>query len=29
VVELPLRDAEERTEVTIPKLWLWGAVSMN
>ncbi len=28
-VDLPLRDAEGRTEVTIPKLWLWGAVSME
>jgi hypothetical protein len=28
-VDLPLRDAEGRTEVTIPKLLLWGAVSME
>ena len=28
-VDLPLRDAEGRTEVTIPKLLLWGAVSMK
>jgi hypothetical protein len=26
---LPLRDAEGRTEVTIPRLLLWGAVSME
>ena len=29
VVQLPLRDDEGRTEVTIPKLELWGAVSME
>jgi len=28
-VDLPLRHAEGRTEVTIPKLVLWGAVSME
>ena len=28
-VDLPVRDAEGRTEVTIPKLLLWGAVSME
>jgi hypothetical protein len=28
-VDLPLREAEGRTEVTIPKLSLWGAVSME
>ncbi len=28
-VDLPLRDVEGRTEVTIPKLLLWGAVSME
>jgi hypothetical protein len=28
-VDLPLRDAEGRTEVTVPKLLLWGAVSMQ
>ena len=28
-VNLPLREAEGRTEVTIPKLLLWGAVSME
>ena len=28
-VDLPLRDAEGRTEVTVPKLLLWGAVSME
>jgi len=28
-VDLPLREAEGRTEVTIPKLLLWGAVSME
>ena len=28
-VDLPLRDADGRTEVTIPKLLLWGAVSMQ
>ena len=28
-VDLPLRDAEGRTEVTIPKLLLWGAVSIQ
>jgi hypothetical protein len=28
-VDLPLRDTEGGTEVRIPKLWLWGAVSMN
>ena len=28
-VDLPLREAEGRTEVTIPKLLLWGAVSMQ
>jgi hypothetical protein len=28
-VDLPPRDAEGRTEVTIPKLLLWGAVSMQ
>lgn len=28
-VDLPLRVAEEKTEVTIPKLLLWGAVSMQ
>jgi hypothetical protein len=28
-VELPLREAQGRTEVTIPKLLLWGAVSME
>jgi hypothetical protein len=28
-VDLPLRDAEGRTEVTIPKLLLWGTVSMK
>lgn len=28
-VDLPLRDAEGTTEVTIPKLELWGAVSMQ
>ena len=28
-VDLPLRNAEGRTEVTIPKLLLWGAVSME
>ena len=28
-VDLPLRDAEGRTEVTVPKLWLWAAVSMQ
>jgi hypothetical protein len=27
--DLPLRDVEGRTEVTIPKLSLWGAVSMQ
>lgn len=29
VVDLPLRNQEGRTEVTIPKLLLWGAVSMQ
>jgi hypothetical protein len=28
-VDLPLRDAEGRTEVTIPKLLLWSSVSME
>jgi hypothetical protein len=28
-VDLPLREAEGRTEVTVPKLLLWGAVSME
>lgn len=28
-VDLPLRNEEGRTEVTIPKLLLWGAVSMQ
>jgi hypothetical protein len=28
-VDLPLRDAEGRTEVTIPKLLLWATVSMK
>jgi hypothetical protein len=28
-VDLPLREAEGKTEVTIPKLWIWGAVSMK
>lgn len=28
-VDLPLRDADGGTEVTIPKLLLWGAVSMQ
>jgi len=28
-VDLPLREAEGRTEVTIPKLLLWGAVWME
>jgi hypothetical protein len=28
-IDLPLREAEGRTEVTIPKLLLWGAVSME
>jgi len=28
-VDLPLRNAEGRTEVTIPKLLVWGAVSMQ
>jgi hypothetical protein len=28
-VDLPLRDAEGRTEMTIPKLLLWGTVSME
>jgi len=28
-VDLPLRDTDGRTEVTIPKLLLWGAVSMQ
>ena len=28
-VDLPLRDAEGRTEVTIPMLFLWGAVSLE
>lgn len=28
-VDLPLREAEGRTEVTIPKLLLWSAVSMQ
>jgi len=28
-VDLPLRDAEGKTEVTIPKLLLWAAVSME
>jgi hypothetical protein len=28
-VDLPLRDAEGRTEVTIPKLLVWGTVSMK
>ena len=28
-LDLPLRDDEGRTEVTIPKLLLWGAVSMQ
>ena len=28
-VDLPLREAEGKTEVTIPKLLLWGAVSMH
>jgi hypothetical protein len=28
-VDLPVRDAEGKTEVTIPKLELWGAVSMK
>ena len=28
-VDLPLRDAGGKTEVTIPKLLLWGAVSMQ
>jgi hypothetical protein len=28
-VDLPLREAEGRTEVTIPKLLLWGAVSLE
>ncbi|HZS98067.1 MAG TPA: hypothetical protein VFA40_14890, partial [Terriglobales bacterium] len=29
VVDLPLRQTEGRTEVTIPKLLLWGVVSME
>jgi len=29
VVDLPLRNEEGRTEVTIPKLLLWGALSMQ
>ena len=28
-VDLPVRDAEGRTEVTIPKLLLWATVSMK
>jgi hypothetical protein len=28
-MELPLRNEEGRTEVTIPKLLLWGAVSLQ
>jgi hypothetical protein len=28
-VNLPLREAEGSTEVTIPKVVLWGAVSME
>jgi hypothetical protein len=28
-VDLPLREAEGRTEVTIPKLLVWGTVSMK
>ena len=28
-VDLPLRDADGKTEVTIPKLVLWGAVSLK
>jgi hypothetical protein len=28
-VDLPLRDADGKTEVTIPRLLLWGAVSMQ
>jgi hypothetical protein len=28
-LDLPLREAEGKTEVTIPKLLLWGAISMN
>jgi len=28
-VDLPLREAEGRTEVTVPNLLLWGAVSME
>ena len=28
-VDLPLRDADGRTEMTIPKLLLWGAISMQ
>ena len=28
-VDLSLRDAEGRTEVTIPKLWVWGTVLMQ
>jgi len=28
-VDLPLRDTEGRTEVTVPKFLLWGAVSME
>lgn len=29
VLDLPAREAEGRTEVTIPKLLLWGAISME
>jgi hypothetical protein len=29
VMDLPLRQTEGRTEVTIPKLLLWGVVSME
>jgi hypothetical protein len=28
-VDLPLREDEGRTEVSIPKLFVWGAVSMQ
>ena len=28
-LDLPLREAEGRTEVTIPKLLLWGVIAME
>jgi len=29
VLELPLRESEGKTEITIPKLSLWAAVSIE